>query len=83
LQQPPFLFHQEVPNHGGAKLYELIPMGKENDKRIYLVKKRFGSMWKLVTINGSLLKITGTEQAITVLKRLEKAENNSNLDLGK
>jgi hypothetical protein len=74
LQQPPFLFHQEVPNHGGAKLYELIPMGKENDKRIYLVKKRFGTMWKLVSINGTPLILKGSEKAITILKRLEDSE---------
>lgn len=49
-------------------------MGKENDIRIYLVKKRFGSMWKLVSINGSPLILKGTEKAITVLKRLENSE---------
>lgn len=49
-------------------------MGIENGKRIYLFKKRFGSMWKLVSVHGSPLKIAGTEKAVTVLDRLEKSE---------
>jgi len=74
LQRPPFLFHQEVPNHGGAKLYGLIPMGIENGKRVYIVKKKFGDLWKLVSVNGSPLIIRGTEKALIILKRLEKSE---------
>jgi hypothetical protein len=46
-------------------------MGKENDKRIFLVKKRFGTMWKLVSVSGTPLILKGTEKAMIVLKRLE------------
>lgn len=50
-------------------------MGIEDNRRIYLVKKKFGDSWKLVCINGSPLTIRGTQKALSILKRLEEKEN--------
>jgi len=49
-------------------------MGIEDGRRIYIVKKKIGDIWKLVSINGTLLKIRGTEKAQTILKRLKNFE---------
>lgn len=51
-------------------------MGEENNQRIYLVKKRVGTSWKLVSINKELLKIKGTEKALKILNQLEELANN-------
>lgn len=51
-------------------------MGEENNQRIYLVRKRVGESWKLVSLNDKLLKIIGTEKARFVLERLNSKSSN-------
>jgi hypothetical protein len=47
-------------------------MGKEDGKSIYIIKKQFGESYKIVSVNGSPLKIKGTNKALRVLKILEE-----------
>jgi hypothetical protein len=47
-------------------------MGKEDGKSIYTIKQKFGESYKIVAVNGSPLKIRGTNKAFRILKLLEE-----------
>jgi hypothetical protein len=47
-------------------------MGEENNQRIYLVRKRVGEVWKLISLNNKLLKIVGTTRATNLINKLNK-----------
>jgi hypothetical protein len=47
-------------------------MGEENNQKIYLVRKKVGEVWKLVSLNNKLLKIVGTTQATNLINKLNR-----------
>jgi hypothetical protein len=46
-------------------------MGEENGQKIYMIKKRYGTMWQIISVKGKPLKIKGSDRAHLILKRLE------------